>query len=714
MKRQLFKKIMSGLLSVTMLLTMVPDIWMPVHADVVRDEIIQTDAEKKQEKALEYTVFSSNQANDLRLSGWKSNFTGNIYTGRNFIYNGSEFYVNGRIDAVGKITTNGWKTEITQRNKAAEAVEMPDFSKAIIENAGECTYYEKSPSYIQDKNIVSGSIMVNGNVNISGTTFEGDCYIIAEGDITYNVQTFNSKGRVVLYSKTGNITINGSDIDINGILYAPKGKVSFNTYDTTLNGRIYADNISFNGSIFNICGSESDLELIGENEPEIVDISADVPTYCKPKQVVNVQIKNINQISRLTYTAKFDNKDVKVSSTGEFTVNMPETAGEYSLTISAKSPKGTSDTETYTVFVDDNNPQINITADRFSAFVDDSPITVTVTASDDYEIKSLLVTLNGEAVTLNNEGNFIIPTDKEKNYIVKAEATDCAGNSVSEQKEIKIIKKPVIDTELPQVDITFDKAIYYEGDTVAAQVTATDNVGVTKLEFFYNGKEIPLDANRKAYITGLTLEANKITVNAYDAAGNKGSVTYTLIVEKPKDTTPPELTVNFEKPQIELGESLPISVIATDDSGNVSVTLTCNDTDMPLMNDTAVFTPDTVGEYSFTARAEDKSGNYTEKSFTIIVTEKVIIDNERPSVAIKLNKDTYFQGDNIVITVTASDNIGVTKTILLVDGAEVPLDQNNSAVIYNADLKTYAVKAIAYDAAGNSSEATAKQQQAYL
>lgn len=57
MKRQLFKKIMSGLLSLTMLLTMVPDIWMPVHADVVRNEIIQTDTEKKQEKPLNTQSF---------------------------------------------------------------------------------------------------------------------------------------------------------------------------------------------------------------------------------------------------------------------------------------------------------------------------------------------------------------------------------------------------------------------------------------------------------------------------------------------------------------------------------------------------------------------------------------------------------------------------------------------------------------------------------
>lgn len=215
-------------------------------------------------KIAEYTVFSSNQNEDLTLNGWKSNFTGGIYSGRNFVCNLSEFYLDGKADAVGNVTANGWKINIPEKNENIEAIAMPDLEEAILAKAGEYTYYSESPSFIQDTNIINGSIMVSGDVTISGTNFEGDCYIIADKDITYNVNNLNTTGRLVLYSRNGNITVNGTNINIDGIMYAPKGKVSFNSNETTVNGRIWADTVNFSGSIFNIKGSDSDLDLIGD------------------------------------------------------------------------------------------------------------------------------------------------------------------------------------------------------------------------------------------------------------------------------------------------------------------------------------------------------------------------------------------------------------------------------------------------------------------
>lgn len=215
--------------------------------------------ELKQITEFEYTVFSGSNTKDLTLYGWKSNFNGNVYTGNNFKYGGSEFYVDGRIDAVGTITTDGWKTEVTEKNENIASLEMPDFDNIILENAQPCEYFEESPAYIQDKNVVNSSFMSGGDVIISGTSFEGDCYIIADGNITYNVQNFETTGRVFLYSRNGNITINGSQININGAMYAPNGTVAFNTYDTTVTGFICADNINFSGSIFNITGANFDM-----------------------------------------------------------------------------------------------------------------------------------------------------------------------------------------------------------------------------------------------------------------------------------------------------------------------------------------------------------------------------------------------------------------------------------------------------------------------
>lgn len=211
------------------------------------------------EKTSGYAIFSGSGSQPLTLSGWKSNFEGDIYTGNNFIYNGSELYINGKIDAVGAVSSNGWKTEITETNDGAASIPMPDYDEAIEDNAQPYEYFEESPAYIQDRNIINSSIKVGGEVIISGTTFEGDCYIIAEDSITYNVQDFNSTGRVFLYSKNGNITINGSQININGAMYAPKGNVTFNTYDTTITGFVCADTINFNGSLFNITGANFDM-----------------------------------------------------------------------------------------------------------------------------------------------------------------------------------------------------------------------------------------------------------------------------------------------------------------------------------------------------------------------------------------------------------------------------------------------------------------------
>ncbi|MGN0579104.1 MAG: hypothetical protein ACI4J4_10840, partial [Ruminiclostridium sp.] len=219
---------------------------------------------QRSEKIYEYTVFSASQNEDLTLNGWKSDFKGGIYSGRNFVCNLSEFYLDGKADAAGTVTANGWKVNIPERNENIEAIAMPELEEEILSKAGDCTYYSESPSFIQDTNIINGSIMVSGDVTISGTNFEGDCYIIADRDITYNVNNLNTTGRLVLYSRNGNITVNGTNININGIMYAPNGKVSFNANETTVNGRIWGDTVNFSGSIFNIKGSESDLDLIGE------------------------------------------------------------------------------------------------------------------------------------------------------------------------------------------------------------------------------------------------------------------------------------------------------------------------------------------------------------------------------------------------------------------------------------------------------------------
>jgi hypothetical protein len=301
-------------------------------------------------KTIEYTVFSGSQTNDLNLYGWKSTFNGDVYTGRNFNLGLSEFYQNGTTDAAGQINANGWMINISEKNEGVSLIDMPDFDDAIYNAAEPLENFDTSPAYINDKTIINGGITVAGDVTISSTTFEGDCYIIADGNITYNVQNFNSTGRVVLYSKNGNITINGSNLTINGILYAPKGCVAFNSYEATINGRIIADTINFSGSIFNITGSEEDWSLFdGVKTPVVVpadvSISAVVPKVIKSDSEYSIQINDENELGNLEYAAKFNNNDIEVDSDGKFMIPSPEISGEYILVISGTEPNGGTDTK---------------------------------------------------------------------------------------------------------------------------------------------------------------------------------------------------------------------------------------------------------------------------------------------------------------------------------------------------------------------------------
>lgn len=70
------------------------------------------------------------------------------------------------------------------------------------------------------------------------------------------------KNGSVICSETGNITFNGSEVNIKGIIYAPKGTVTINSGIFTLKGRILANKIIFRGITLNVQSNKEDIDLI--------------------------------------------------------------------------------------------------------------------------------------------------------------------------------------------------------------------------------------------------------------------------------------------------------------------------------------------------------------------------------------------------------------------------------------------------------------------
>lgn len=153
--------------------------------------------------ALKYTLFSESSGQDLSMYGWKNYVTGDVYTGKNYVYSGSILDISGKVDAVGNIITNGWQLNIDERNEHSEKIEMPDLKEDIISKAGEITSYKGSKTYTEDAIRLDKSVQAEENITFAGTTFQGDGYFMAGKDITCGLNqgsTYND-GKIVMYSE---------------------------------------------------------------------------------------------------------------------------------------------------------------------------------------------------------------------------------------------------------------------------------------------------------------------------------------------------------------------------------------------------------------------------------------------------------------------------------------------------------------------------------
>ena len=215
-----------------------------------------------------YAIFAGSMVTDLRFSGWKSDITGDIYSGKNFVCQGSELYVNGYARTVGTVQPAGWTTAMSGADENIAPLEMPDWGDKILAKADLMTTMEDDVFTSQNDIIADGFYYTEGSLSISSATFSGDVVIVANGDITLNVDTIINNGRILLYSETGNITVNGTQVELSGVVYAPNGRITLNAYDMTINGRVVADEFSYSGSILKIIADEADLQLF-EELPEV-------------------------------------------------------------------------------------------------------------------------------------------------------------------------------------------------------------------------------------------------------------------------------------------------------------------------------------------------------------------------------------------------------------------------------------------------------------
>lgn len=616
-----------------------------------------------------YTIFSSNINEDITLNGWKSSITGGIYSGRDFICNLSEFYLDGKADTVGTVTANGWKINIPEKNENIEAAAMPDLEEAILARAGEYTYYSESPSYIQDTNIINGSIMVAGDVIISGTNFEGDCYIIADGDIVYNINALNTTGRLVLYSRNGNITVNGTNININGIMYAPKGKVSFNSNETTVNGRIWADNVNFSGSIFNIKGSEDDLDLIGDTD---IETPTEYSVLSQGESKYGYKHEFVENEWSLGKDTTFGSAMI------ELVPNEYNKSGFSYYRISKRLEDNFSFSARFTFSID----YTTSLADGL-AFVIQTDDTLAGTIGKGIGYGNISPSLAVEFDDYrNNEPN---------------------GNHIGVMLNGNCDKHYAICDyeELNNNGAVHDAWIEYDGVNkmlyvAAAQYDENGNVHKPQQAMIsYNIDLNELLAGQEYVYFGITS-----ATGSSRASHKLHGVEFDPSPDSLYYADEPVIDITASSDKVNVGEEAYFTVTATHEDKIKDIGYTLNG--MPVTVSDGKYILDTAeeGTYIFEANAVTSSGKNISASATIEV-----VNSGKPIVDLIFDKDSYAEGDDVIVTVTATDEIGIAGMALEYDGLQAELDENNSYTVKKITAGKHTIVGIAWNTAGVVSSA---------
>ena len=156
-------------------------------------------------------------------------------------------------------------------------------------------------------------------------------------------------------------------------------------------------------------------------------------------------------------------------------------------------------------------------------------ITFNATATDNVGVTSVEFYVDGVLKGTDTASPYTMTLDSttltNASHTLTAKAYDAAGNIGTSTGVAFTISNPVPDTQAPTVSATETGT----SGTITFNATATDNVGVAKVEFYVDGVLKGTDTTSPYSMTldstTLTNASHTLTAKAYDAAGNIGTST---------------------------------------------------------------------------------------------------------------------------------------------------------------------------------------------
>lgn len=277
------------------------------------------------------------------------------------------------------------------------------------------------------------------------------------------------------------------------------------------------------------------------------------------------------------------------------------------------------------------------------------------------------------------------------------------------------------DTTPPTVSITSptNGTSFTKGASLPILVNASDNIGVDKVELLVNGSlnttitHSPF--NHTLDTSNWATGTHTVRARAYDTAGNSTLSTQVsiTITSTPTDATPPTVSVTAPTAGQTVSGTFSVSATASDTSGISGVSFHLDGNSTAFAIDTS--SPYSIswnsadasnGAHTITAKATDGAGNVGTSSPVSLTVSNVVPDTTAPTVNITSPVIGAIVPNPTAVNVNASDNIGVSKVELIVDGVTLTPADTNAPFSFSWNTSGYAagshtLRTRATDAAGN-------------
>jgi hypothetical protein len=295
-----------------------------------------------------------------------------------------------------------------------------------------------------------------------------------------------------------------------------------------------------------------------------------------------------------------------------------------------------------------------------------------------------------------------------------------AGSNTAASNDQVFSTSGSADTAGPSVAITSPAAGATVSGNVHLSAAASDNIGITSVQFRLDGGNVGASLAAAPYTytlstTPLSNGSHTISAVATDAAGNSTtSPGVTVTVDNTtKDTTPP--TVSMTSPAAGATVSGTVAVTATA-ADNVSVASVQFQLDGASIGGIDVASPyayswDSTkaanGSHTLRAIATDSAGNSITSTSLTVKVDNTTRDTTPPAVTVTAPTNGAKVSGTVVVSANATDNVSVASVQFQMDGANVGAADLATPFTYSWDTtKTgngpHVWSAIAKDGAGNS------------